>query len=75
MSPLPESYRYMVALSPGVSIAPRRFIEVVTVEHLDPFAAIEAAIIIWRARDDVEGEPETHIWQSDKANIHVERVP
>ena len=75
MNPLPKSYRYMVTLSPGVSIAPRRFIEVVTVEHLDPFAAIEAAIAIWRARDDMEGELETQIWQSDDATIHVESVP
>jgi len=70
-----EKYRYMVTLNPGVSIAPRRFVEVVTVAHLDPFAAIEKAIAVWRKHDDSDDERDTHIWQADDASIRVERVP
>lgn len=70
-----DRWRYMVTLQPGVAIAARRFIEVVDVDHPDPFAAIEKAISIWRKRDEQDDEPGTHIWQSDDASVRVERVP
>jgi hypothetical protein len=62
-----EPYRYMVTLNPNVSIAPRRFVEVVEVDGPQPFTAIAKAIAIWEKR-------ETHMWQSSDATIKVERV-
>ena len=60
-------WRYQVTLSPGVSIAPHRFVRVVEVASPDPWAAVQ------KAMGEIDPE-ETHLWQSDEATIKVERV-
>jgi len=65
-----DKYRWLVTIRPGVSIGPARYVETVETDNLDPTeASCQGTLAVQRRH------PDNQMWQSDRVEIIVERIP
>lgn len=62
-----KSYKYLVTIRPGLSIGPKEYNRIISLEHLEPLKAVV------KVSDQLATE-ENQLWQSDEVTVTIKRV-